>query len=303
MNTRPLSGFAIFVTLLLCASWAGQQIAIKWALTDMGPLAQGAVRSSGAALLVGLYAWFTLGRRGWVAGLNAPGLLCGLIFSVEFLLIFEAVARTDAARVILYAYTAPFLVAVGGHFYIPGERLDLKSILGVIVAFLGVAFAIRPTATTTEVSFAGDLMALAGGMAWGMTTLVIKGSALRTGPPAQVLFYQLGLSVPVFWIAFAFSDESLGGPYTALTLLSVSYQTIWVASISYGIWFSLIARFSATSLHVITFTTPLMGVALGMLVLDEKLLPQHLFAAAAVALGIFLVSLPRAPVRAPGGRT
>lgn len=294
MSTRPLSGLAIVITLALCASWAGQQIAIKWALADMGPLTQGTVRSTGAAFLVGLYAWFTLGRRGWIPGLNAPGLVCGLIFSFEFLLIFEAVARTDAARVILYAYTAPFLVAVGGHYFIPGERLDLKSSLGVVVAFVGVAFAIRPAATTTEVSFVGDLMALAGGMAWGLTTLVIKGSALRTGPPAQVLFYQLGVSVPIFWLAFMLSGESLEGPYAPLTLASVSYQIFWVASISYGIWFALIARFSATSLHVITFTTPLMGVALGMLVLDEKLLPQHLIAAVAVALGILLVSLPRA---------
>ncbi len=171
---RPVDAFGIIVTVIMCLSWAFQQIAVKYALPEVGALGQGAVRSVGATILVGLYILVRLGSKGWMRGLTAPGLLAGFLFGSEFMLLYVALEYTDAARAIMFLYSAPFVVALGGHLFLPGERLDIKSSIGVMLAFVGVAVALDPAASADTDAWIGDLMALGAGIVWGITTLVIK---------------------------------------------------------------------------------------------------------------------------------
>ena len=52
----------------------------------------------------------------------------------------------------------------------------------------------------------------------------------------------------------------------AVAVGSLLYQTVWVVSITFVIWFALIVRYSASRLSAFTFLTPLFGVAAGHLV-------------------------------------
>ncbi len=292
---RSIDALGITVMVVLCMSWAFQQITVKFALPDIGPLGQGTIRSAGASVLVGLYMIFRLGSQGWMRGLTAPGLLAGFLFGAEFMLLFVALVYTDAARAVMFLYTAPFVVALGGHLFLPGERLDLKSVIGIVLAFAGVAVALDPAASTDSDAWIGDLMALAAGIMWGLTTLVIKGSKLRYCPASQVLFYQVAVSAVMFFAGAMLTGDSPFVPMGPLAIASVLYQAVWVASITFGIWFVLIARYSPTSLSVVTFITPLFGAAFGYLFLGEMLGVEHIFAVVAVAIGILLVSLPKTP--------
>lgn len=292
--TRPFGALPVLVMLILCASWALQQIAVKFALPETGPMLQGALRSTGASALLALYVW----RRGSTPDLRAavvlPGLLCGLMFGTEFIMLYQSLAWTDAARVVMFLYTAPFFVAAGGHLWFPGERLDLKAILGIALAFSGVVIALRPPEAAGDSAWLGDLLALGAGAVWGLTTLLIRGSELRSAPPSQVLLFQLAVSALMFWVAVPLTGEALALPTGRAAIGSLLYQTLWVATISYVIWFFMITRYSATKLSVVTFVTPLIGAALGVLLLGEKLGADLALAVSAVAVGILLVSLPRA---------
>lgn len=288
--------------LVLCMSWAFQQIAVKLALPEIGALAQGSIRSIGSTILVGLYIVSRRSRQGWMRGLTAPGLLAGVFFGLEFMLLYAALEYTDAGRAIMFLYTAPFVVALGGHFLLPGERLDTKSVIGIALAFVGVAVALDPAASADGDAWIGDLMALTSGILWGMTTLIIKCTRLKEGPAAQVLWYQLAVSAGIFLAGALLTGDKLLVPLGPVSVASIVYQTVWVASITFGIWFVLIVRYSPTTLSVVTFVTPLFGAAFGFVFLGELLGPQHIFAVVAVATGILLVSLPRAPAGAGTAR-
>jgi drug/metabolite transporter (DMT)-like permease len=290
---RPFGIAAISIKLILCLSWSMQQITVKIALPEVGPMLQGALRSSGAACCVGLYLLMRRGRSGWVPGLALPGLFCGLLFGAEFIALFQSLSYTDAARVVMFLYTAPFFVALGGHLLFPGERLDIKAVTGIVVAFAGVVIALDPANDAKTSTWFGDLLALAAGAIWGLTTLVIKGTSLRFAPAAQILYYQLLVSTGMFWLAAPLAGETLTLPLNGVTVAALAYQTFWVATISYLVWFAMIGRYSATKLSVVTFITPLMGAGLGVTVLGEELHSKQIFAVFAVALGILLVSLPR----------
>ena len=296
MNTnRPIDAIAIVVTVILCASWGYQNVAIKLALPEMGPLGQGTFRSIGATILVSIFMLQRLSRSPWKKGVGTPGLVAGLLFGIEFILLFVAVAYTDASRAVMFLYVAPFVVAIGGHFFIQGERMDLKSSIGVALAFAGVAVALNPGTNVDFEMLKGDVLALAAGIFWGLTTLVIRGTELRTAPAAQVLWYQLVVSAVMFSVAGWWYDDTMFVDVGPVTMASLLYQTIWVVAITYAVWFALIARYSATSLSVITFLTPLFGAAMGHVFLGEELTSRHMIGVIAVAIGIMLVSMRRSP--------
>jgi hypothetical protein len=97
------------VTVGLCLSWGFNNVAIKLAIHDIPPLIQSATRSVIAAILVG--AWTQargiplFKRDGSLRG----GILAGVLFALEFLLIYRGLLWTTVTRATLFLYLAPFL--------------------------------------------------------------------------------------------------------------------------------------------------------------------------------------------------
>ncbi len=75
-----------------------------------------------------------------------PGLLVGLFFTTEFIMLFQALEFTSVSRVSIMFYSMPFWVACGAHFLIPGERLTRIRIAGLLLAIAGVTLALSDNA-------------------------------------------------------------------------------------------------------------------------------------------------------------
>src|ERR1700735_5692314 len=132
---RPLSPGAIALMLMLCVSWGFNQIAVKLALPDIPPMLQGMIRSAGALPVLLLIAR-SRGVKIFAAdGTLGAGLFAGLLFGVEFALIFRGLALTPASRAVVFLYTAPFFVALGSYQFL-GERLAAAQ-----WAWVGLGFA------------------------------------------------------------------------------------------------------------------------------------------------------------------
>lgn len=292
MNKKNhLDIFCVSIMILLCALWGFQQVAIKAVIADISPTWQAGVRSLIAAWLLGL--WIVIRKRHtWIRGLRTQGILAGILFSLEFGLLYIALHYTDASRVVLLVYTAPFVVAVGAHWWIAGERLSLQGWLGVTLAFIGTATVLQTStnSSTDNQRLLGDLLALSGGIAWGATTLLVRISALSNAPPTQTLWYQLCVSglilCPLAWLL----EGSFSLPQTSLGWASITFQIIGIAVFSYLTWFALITRYSVTKLSVFSFLTPLFGAFYGILLLNEQLDSYHFIALLLTIIGIILVS-------------
>ena len=76
-------------------------------------------------------------------------------------------------------------------------------------------------------------MMVGAGVAWGATTLVIKGSNLRTAPAEKVLAYQLAVSIPILAFGMLVMGERMAAMPSAWSLGWLAYQTFWVVSITY----------------------------------------------------------------------
>jgi drug/metabolite transporter (DMT)-like permease len=290
--TRPLDGVAIIVTVVLCLSWGINQVAIKLAIPEIPALIQSAVRSAGAAMIVAVWARWCRIPLFKSDGTLVPGLTAGVLFGVEFILLYRGLVFTTATRAVLFIYLAPFFVVIGGWF--SGDRFGLSQWLGLLLSFAGVAIAFGvPSPAADPRQIIGDVMMVCGAGAWAATTLVIKSSALNRVSAEKTLLYQLVVSAPLLALAAVAFGERLTAAPSAIALGSLAYQTMWVASVTFVAWFALVIRYSASRLSVFTFLTPLFGVAAGHFVLGDPLTPAFALAVVMVAGGLVLVNWPR----------
>jgi drug/metabolite transporter (DMT)-like permease len=289
---RALTVGAMALVLMLCLTWGFNQIAIKLVLREIPPYTQAALRSAGALLVIVAI--------GWVRGVKffahdrtlKAGLLAGVIFGVEFLMIFHGLQFTTASRAAVFLYTMPFFVALGAYLFL-GERLRGVQLAGLAVSFAGVAVAIGvPQADVTRDVIIGDLLIVVGALLWAATTIVVKMTPLLHVAPEKALGYQVGLSVPILGIAAWFAGETIPRVPGALTISLLSFQAFWVVGFTFLLWFGLIKTYSASKLAAFTFITPLFGVAAGYLIMGDHLTPAFGLAAVLVIAGLVLVNRP-----------
>ena len=289
-DRKPLDVTAYSLMVLLTALWGFQQVTIKVIVDDVSLLAQAAIRSIVATVLV--IAWARV--RGTPLferdGTLKAGLLAGFLFAVEFVFIYGGLAYTNASRMVVFIYLTTVLTALGLHFLVPGERLHPAQWLGVLVAFAGVVLAFFNSGNNTLV---GDLCGIAAAFFWSATTVLIRATRLARASATKTLFYQLGVSaalLPIFSVLF---KEPGITALTPLALVSLAYQGVIVAFLSYIAWFWLLGRYLAARLSVFSFLAPMFGVLFGVVFLSEPLGPAFAVAAGLVALGIVLVNLRR----------
>src|ERR1019366_7308918 len=194
---RPLSPGAVALMLMLCLSWGFNQIAVKLALPDIPPMLQAMIRSAGALIVLFLIARLRRVKMFERDGTLRAGLCAGVIFGVEFVLIYRGLLLTSASRAVVFLYTAPFFVAFGSYLFL-GERLRASQWGGLALCFAGVALAIGvPQADVDAKVLLGDLLIVAGAALWAPTTLNVKAADLIKAPAEKGLGYQVALSIPI----------------------------------------------------------------------------------------------------------
>jgi len=291
---RPaLDRAATLLLVLLCAIWGANQVVIKIANQGISPVFQAGLRSIGSALLVLLWCRWRREKLLVRDGTLAPGIAVGLLFAFEFVLVYWGVTFTTASRAAVFIYTAPFTVAIGAHLFVPGDRLTLAKLAGLVAAFLGVVVAFADALRLpSQRELIGDVMCFVGAIAWGATTVLIKATKLAQASPERTLMYQLAVSAVVLpVVALLTGEPGVFAPSVAV-VAALLYQIVVVAFATYITWFWLIGRYPASRLAAFTFLTPVLGVAFGALFLGESIRPALIVAVATIAAGIYLVYRP-----------
>lgn len=195
----------------------------------------------------------------------------------------------------MFLYAAPFWVALLLPRFIPGEGLKGWQWLGLGAAFVGVGLALGdgllgPANAALPQAWLGDLMGLAAGLMWALTTVVIRTTPLARVPPAKQLLYQVGVSA----VALPVLSLGLGEPwvwqFSAFAWGSLLVQALVGAFVSYLAWMWMLAHYPATKISVFVFLTPVFALLFGAWWLGEPVTPGLVAALVLVAAGIVLVN-------------
>lgn len=283
-----LDALAVGILLVCCMFWGFQQVLVKATVTQVPPVFQSAVRGVGATLLLWLWCQWRGVRLFARDGSLWAGLLVGCLFAAEFAFIYIGLQHTSASRLTVFLYTSPFWVAVFVPFFIRTERLRPVQWLGMACAFAAVVFALREGFGGGGAS--GDLMGLAAGALWGLTTVTIRACNLTRISAEKLLFYQLAVSTVVLILLSHLMGEPWGGAWSRFAIGSVAVQMVVGAFASYLAWMWMLGRYPATKISAFVFLTPLFALLFGMLWLGEAVTLTLALSLALVAVGIVLVN-------------
>ena len=280
------------LVLLLCVVWGFQQVAMKGVAPQVLPIMQLTIRFTLAGVFFAGWVMFAEGRRAFSDGTLPSGLLLGVMFSLEFLLVGQALRFTTAAHNIVFLYSAPIFTAMGLQFH-PEERLSRLQWLGIGIAFFGIAvaflgFAARPSMEMLR----GDLLALLGGVFWGFSNVVLRRGQVSHAAAYKTVFYQLATAA-ILCGGFAVATGQTHVELTPLSVASLVFQTLIIAVASYLIWFWLLRNYQTSRLMLMSFLTPLFGVLFGAVLMKDVIDVHFAIGALLVIAGVLVINLRR----------
>lgn len=289
LNERltPRASSLILLTAIL---WGGNSVSIKIALLGMSPLGLAGVRFLIGGLVVLACAVASNVSLRLVRGEHGALAWLVFLFLAQIILLNEGTHHTLAARSTVLICVYPFFTAVFAHLFIPGDRLSRMKILGMVLSFAGIVLIFAESLKLDELShLPGDLMVLASGVLLGARQVYTK--RLTQGiHPYKLLVWQSALSLPVFGLLAGLFERDETYRFTINVIAAILYQGIVVAGFCFVVFVSLLRRYSATSLGVFGFITPVFGVLASHMLLHEELSPTLLASMVLVGAGIAIVN-------------
>jgi len=285
---------AIPLVLLVALLWGGNAVAMKIALRYMPPFILAGIRFGIGAIII----WFWAKFRNIDIKLYKHNVISlvilSLMFSVQICTFNIGTNFTTAGRSSVLINVNPFLIAVLAHFFISEDRLTIRKLSGLILAFLGIFIVFRDKINTNEPHIIGDIIMIISGFLFSVLTIYTKRLMNKIGV-YKILFWEMVFGLIPFFLLSLIFERSSDYSLTWELVVALIYQGGVVASIAFIVWTTLLQRYSASKISAFLFATPLFGVGLSALILHEAITPYLVIGALLVAGGIYIVN------KCPGG--
>lgn len=285
------AGLLVGVSFLLGLN----QVLVKIVAEGLHPALQVGLRSAFAIIPVLILALF-LKRRLSISDGSLPwGVFSGVLFGVEFLLLFLAIDYSSVARVSVLFYTMPVWMTIGAHFLIPGEGLTKRKVIGLSLAVLGVVVAMWGRGDG-ENQLLGDILCIAAAILWACVGLIARVTPMNRSVPEMQLLYQLVVSAAIV-IPYAMWMGDQVRDFEMMHLWVLVFQSCVIVALGFLTWFWVLSIYPASEMASYGFLAPLFGVLLGWLMLGEDITIWIVGALILVSAGIVLINRkPKVPV-------
>lgn len=263
---------------LLSLAWGASFLFIKLALVELSPLMIGFVRLVIASATMWIIAaatgrWPRFGRRTWLT-LAAMGLFNN---SLAFVLIPWGEQYIPSSLAAILNSTVPLFTIVLAHFVVADERLTNRRVGGLVIGFSGVVALMAPQSggsgsdLSNLDSLLGSLAIVVASVCYAIATVIgrrnLRGEQPVLTSATQVSFGALWL-LPLALLSGDLSSLSSVSPFIWASML-------WLGAVGSGLayllYFMLLREVGATQVVVVTYVLPFIGVALGVLLLNEPL--------------------------------
>ena len=132
----PIAGVLFLV--MLSFLWGANMVSIRFSNEGISPILAATIRSVVASFLLWAYAMYS-SEKVFLQGPDLKhGIVIGVLFGVEFLLLYWGPSFTDVSRAVIFLYSHPFWVALGAHFLLKDDRLTVSKTAGLCLAFAGL---------------------------------------------------------------------------------------------------------------------------------------------------------------------
>jgi len=288
-SNQELSFPAAIFSSFLCVVFGANAVAIKVSLSGMGPFTTAGLRFGIAAFAIFLWARVTGRSLSIRKGQAHQLLIASVLFTLQLALLYFGLNKSNASRGTLLINLQPFFVLFLAHYFIAGDRIVKKKVLGLFMGFAGMAMLFIGKEQITAEMHIGDLMILLASFLWACSAVYVK-RIIHAFDPFQIVLYSMVFSVPFFLIAGFIWDGTMIGHVGPKVLIALLYQSLLTASFGFVAWNTLLRKYEAVSLHSFIFIMPIAGVFLGGMVLGEPISPSILLALSLIVSGIVVIN-------------
>jgi drug/metabolite transporter (DMT)-like permease len=231
----------------------------------------------------GRFAGFRIEPAEW-----RPLAFLGLLFSVQMAATNVGTWLTSAshASVLLNLYAVHTVVLA--HFLIPGDRLTVRKLAGVLVAYSGIVLLGARQITRGSPTLLGDVVVTVAGVLLAERTVYLARAVQRLDP-VKLLLAQAIVGTVLFVVVSALVEPA-PTHWTMRLAGSIAYQGVLISGFNFVINLALLRRYRPSALSAFFLTQPIFGVIAAALVAGDPVTPDLLIACAAVAVGIGLTS-------------
>ncbi|MFE4124792.1 O-acetylserine/cysteine exporter [Kosakonia sp. YIM B13605] len=279
----------VLLAMLVVVAWGLNFVVIKVGLHNMPPLMLAGLRFVLVAFPAILF----------VARPRVPlRLLLGYGLTIsfgQFAFLFCAIKfgmPAGLASLVLQAQ-AFFTIILGAGVF--GERLQIKQLVGITLAVLGVLVLIESSLNGQHVPLLGFLLTLAGAFSWACGNIFNKKIMQHSSRPAVMSLVVWSALIPI--VPFMVASLIFDGPALMLqsvvsidftTLLSLVYLAFVATILGYGIWGTLLGRYETWHVAPLSLLVPVVGMASAALLLGETLSALQLVGAVLVMAGLYI---------------
>lgn len=257
---------------MLALVWGASFLLIKIGLEGLSPaqVVLGRLLAGAVALLAVSLA----GRRRpprepivWAHLAVVSVLLC----VAPFLLFAWAEQHVASGLASIYNATTPLMTTLVAILALPRERPTRTTLAGLLIGFAGVLVVLGPWRGLAGGDSLGQAACLAATLCYGVAFVYLRRFVSPRGLAAiPVATVQVGLGAAIMLVLAPFTATApvhlswrVVGSVAALGVLGTGLAYVWNTNV--------VASWGATNASAVTYLTPVVGVALGVVVLGEAI--------------------------------
>ncbi len=285
----------VIVWILLSMIWGSTWMFIKVGLDTIPPITFAGLRFALATVPLGIIAWklklpFPTGRRDWFL----MGYTGAITFTLNYALVFWGQQYISSGLGALLYATFPLSGLLLAHWQLHSERLTPAKVLGVILGIIGVGviFSNQLSARGAHPILGSGAVVLAA-LITAQADVVIKHRAGHIHPITLTTGQMIAGFPPLLAGGLLLEGDPLAIQWNGTAFFSLIYLAVFGSAIAFTLLYWLMQRMDVTKTMLITLATPLIAVALGIVVLGEDLTWRTGLGGIAILTGLLLVAMSR----------
>lgn len=273
--------------VILCLIWGFNFVIMKLANELFSPALFITYRFFiGAAILlcIGYFKKISLPSRQELKWYSICGLLQTACLNIA---IQVALNYIDAGLTSVLVYSMPLFVAIMAHFWIPGERLTVRKMIGIAIGIIGLFLAVN---IRQMENYWAMLLVLAGAFSWALSNIIVK-VKLKDCDNLQFTTCQMTVGASGLCL-YSVCFESTAVQWNMLGVLYLLFAGVFASAFAFSLWSYILSKIEAGKAAVSLLLVPVIGVIAGCVFLNESLSLRAWFGILFVFAGVWLVHAP-----------
>ena len=282
----------MLASIAIHALWGVNPVAVKLGLEVFPPMWSAFVRFLIATICVLLWARYK-GINIWPRkGHRLALFVVGGLFTIQIAVMNIGFSLTSGTVASVIQSTNPLFVALFAHFMIVGDRLNIRRVIGLMVAFVGAALVLLRGNGLEGVGLigVGGIVVLASSMLLGLR-LVLMVKPLRALDEVPVVLWMMTVGLIPFAVGGLLFETIRWENLDWVPVAGLLYQGVVIAGLGFMVFSFLMKRYSPSVVSSFNFVSPISGVLFSMVLLGDHLTVGIMFGVVFVGIGLYLAAV------------